>query len=340
MFSMLKSKFKSKPTFYYAMSIAATWAGIGSLMNGVEMTRTYGVIPSLIWVFGNVFACVLFGLIAPKIPKVRAVFCSKPMMWVCGVMCIFQSWLSMNGMQSVFAETPLGGNIGMIVAYATAGLFIVILFRFGMLRNVLTDHFGWIVVYLLALIVTAAALIHTNGSYNDISAGLEAENMRTGIWKAILLLPGPFTYPYFFELLNYNDGNEDGTRMVDSRKVFILGGVLFGVYMAIVFLLAWAQFSPILNVIKAILITLIGVSTLSSAMYSIYIAFGKKLGLAVNIALVTLWHILIPLGVMNMWTLMASIRIYFVIGGIVFALGWNVLEKATGCSPQKGGKRL
>ncbi len=320
------------------MSIAATWAGIGSLMNGVEMTRTYGVIPSLIWVLGNVAACILFGFVAPKIPKVREVFRSKPMMWICGVMCVFQAWLSMNGMQSVFTETPLGGNFGMITAYALAVFFIAILFKRGMFRNVLTDRFEWIAVYALALGVTVAAMIQSRGNYNDISAGFVAENMKTGIWKAVLLLPGPFTYPYFFELLDYNDSNEDGTRKINTKHAFILGGVLFGVYMAIVFMLAWAQFSPALAIVKAVLITLIGVSTLSSSMYSIYIAFGRWAGLALNVALVALWHILIPLGVMNMWTLMASVRIYFVMGGILAALIWNAIDKAKQRSRLKGGE--
>lgn len=338
MFSKAKSDFKTKPTLYYAMSIAATWAGIGSLMNGVEMTRTYGVIPSLIWVLGNVAACILFGLVAPKIPKVRTVFRSKPMMWICGVMCVFQAWLSMNGMQSVFTETPLGGNFGMITAYALAVFFIAILFKRGMLRNVLTDHFGWIAVYALALGVTIAAMIQSRGNYNSISAGLVATDLKTGIWKAVLLLPGPFTYPYFFELLEYNDKNEDGTQKINTKRAFILGGVLFGVYMAIVFMLAWAQFSPALSIVKAILITLIGVSTLSSSMYSIYIAFGKYAGLVLNVALAALWHILIPLGVMKMWTLMASVRIYFVTGGILAALIWNAIDKAKQHSRLKGGE--
>ncbi len=48
MFSKIKEKFKNRPTIHYALSICATWAGIGSLMNGVVMTQTYGIIPSLI----------------------------------------------------------------------------------------------------------------------------------------------------------------------------------------------------------------------------------------------------------------------------------------------------
>lgn len=322
----IKNKFKENPLLYYALSICATWAGIGSLMNGVAMTQTYGIIPSVIWVLGNTFACILFGLVALKIPKVREVFRSRPMMWICGVMCVFQAWLSMNGMQTVFADTVIGETGGTWIAYVLAAAFLVILLRFGMIRNVLTDGFGWIVVYVLALAVTITALLQSRGHLNVIGLGLEPENMRAGVWKAILLLPGPFTYPYFFRILDYNERNEDGTQTVNVRRAFTLGGVFFGIYMAITFLLAWAQFTPTLSVVKAVLITIIGTSTLSSSMYSIYIAFGKRIGLAVNLGLILLWHILIPLGVMGMWMLMASVRIYFVGAGILAAIVWHWIE--------------
>lgn len=324
----ITQKFKEKPTLYYAFSICATWAGIGSLMNGVAMTQSLGAIPSLIWVLGNVLACILFGAIATKIPRVREVFCSKIMMWICGIMCVFQAWLSLNGVVSVFADTPLGSKFGEFIAYLTAIIFLFILLRFGMIRNVLTDGAGWLVVYLLVVATVISAFLYSNGSYNEIAMGLEEAPMKEGIWKAILLLPGPFTYPYFFEILNYNDNNTDGTKSVlNIKKAFTLGGVLFGIYMAIVFPLAWLKFNPALSVMKAVLITIIGTSTLSSAMYSIYIAFGKRVGLFVNMGLIVGWQFLIPLGVMGMWTLMASVRIYFVGAGILFAILWWAYEK-------------
>lgn len=328
----LVAKFKEKPTFYYAFSVCATWAGIGSLMNGVALTQSLGYVPSAIWMLGNVLACIVFGLIANKIPHVRDVFCSRIMMWICGIMCVFQAWLSLNGVVTVFADTPLTDLGGKVIAYATAIFFLIILLKFGMIRNVLTDGFGWAIVYMLVAGVTITALVTSNGQFNaDIVSGIDnAEAMRQGIWKAILLLPGPFTYPYFFEILNYNDENKDGTKKVlNIKKAFTWGGILFGIYMLIAFPLAWVKFSPALNIAKAILITIIGTSTLSSAMYSIYIAFGKKIGFAVNFLLIALWAVLIPLGVMGMWTLMASIRIYFVGAGILFAIGWWIYENRT-----------
>lgn len=326
MFSNIKTKFKEKPTLFYALSICATWAGIGSLMNDVTMTQTYGIIPSIIWVLGNTIACIVFGLVAMKLPKIREVFGSSVMKWICGIMCVFQAWLSMNGMQTVFSDTILGAKFGIYLAYGLAIFFLIILLKFGMIRNVLTDGAGWIVVYLLAVFVTADAAVYSGGAFNRIPMIADQNSMHQGIMKAVLLLPGPFTYPYFFEILHYNEKNGDGTKCIDVKKAFTLGGIFFGIYMAIVFPLAWVQFSLTLNLIKAVLITIIGVSTLSSSMYSIYIAFGKKVGLLVNMALIGGWGILIPLGVIGMWTLMASVRIYFVGGAIAFALIWNLVE--------------
>jgi hypothetical protein len=75
---------------------------------------------------------------------------------------------------------------------------------------------------------------------------------------------------------------------------------------------------------------LVAVSTVSSFLYSIYITFGRKFGLAVNIAAVALWQFLIPMGVLGVWTLMASIRIYMVIGAVFLAIVWNFKEKIMG----------
>lgn len=68
---------------------------------------------------------------------------SKAMMWVCGIMCVFQSWLSMNGVVTVFSDTQIGAGGGKVIAYVTAVFFLLILLRFGMIRNVLTDGMGW-----------------------------------------------------------------------------------------------------------------------------------------------------------------------------------------------------
>lgn len=327
MFSGIKTKFKNNPSLYYAMSIAATWAGVGSLMNSITMAQSYGIVPFLMWAIGNTLACIVFGIFAPIIPHLRDVFRSKPMKMIVGFMSIFQVWLSMNGIQSIFDGTIVGGRFGMILAYALALFFIILLFKFGLIRNVLTDDVGWIAVYGAAIVLTVGAIVHSRGSMNPLPIGTDAASVAVGINKALLLIPGAFLYPYFFELLDYNEKNSDGTQKVDIQRAFTVGGLLFGVYLVFAFLLAWTNFSPVLNLIKAVLVTLVGVSTLSSFLYSIYITFGKKIGLAINIAAVASWQFLIPLGVMGVWTLMSTIRIYIVGAAVIISLIWYAVDR-------------
>jgi hypothetical protein len=326
-FTRIRNNFIKKPSLYYSMSIAATWAGVGSLMVGIQMAQNFGIVPFLLWAFGNTAACIVFGIFAPIIPKVREVFRSRLMHYIVGLMCVFQVWLNMNGIHTIFRDTPMTEAFGLVLAYATAAFFIFLLFKNGMIRTVLTDNASWTAVYGTALLLTIGAIIYSRGSMNILSMGLDAGAMNDGIQKCVLLIPGPFLYPYFFEILDYNDGNGSGVKKINIRRSFIVGGLLFGAYLTFTFLLAWTHFNPILNTVKAFLIFLVAVSTVSSFLYSIYITFGRKLGLAVNIILVGLWQFLIPMGVLGVWTLMASIRIYIVIGAVVFAIIWHFAEK-------------
>ena len=326
MFQRIKERFKANPTLFYAMSIAATWANAGSLLNGVSTAQNDGILPYILWALGNTLACIVFGLLAPRIPKLRDVFRSKFMKIVMGLMCPFQCWISMNGIQTVFADTALGATGGVVIAASFAIFFMVLLYTFGMIRNVLTDHYSWMAVYALVFGLTLVALVQPGGELTTLSMGLE--NASTGIKNCLLLIPGAFMYPYFFELLDYNDKNEDGTAKINIQKTFVLGGLLFGFYLVFIFLMSLAQFNPVMNFIKAILVTLIAISSLSSFQYSLYLTFGKNVGLGLNAATIALWQLLIPLGVMGAWTLMASLRIYIVAAAIIFALCWAYVERS------------
>ena len=323
MFSKIKSKFKKSPHIYYAMSIAATWANAGSLLNGIGTAQKNGIIPFLLWALGNTLACIVFGIAAPRIPKLRDVFRSRLMKIVMGLMCPFQCWISMNGIQTVFSDTVIGPKIGVMVALAFAFGFIILLWKSGMIRNILTDYASWTAVY---GIVFALALIPVIRG-KTISLAMGVTDIHVGIKNCLLLIPGAFLYPYYYEILDYNDKNGDGTESINVKSAFITGGCLFGVYLVFIFIMAFAEFSPAVKIVEAVLVTLIAASSLSSFLYSIYLTFGRKLGLILNVATAFLWQLLIPLGVMGAWTLMASIRIYIVAGAIITALLWNSIEK-------------
>ncbi|MCI9063022.1 MAG: hypothetical protein HFJ17_00200 [Clostridia bacterium] len=321
----LISKIEKNPTLFYAMSIAATWANAGSLLNGVTTAQENGIIPYLLWALGNTLACIVFGIFALKIPKLVDVFDSKIMKIIMGIMCPFQCWISMNGIQTVFSTTPIGKVGGIIIALAFAIFFIVLLYKYGILSNILSDHISWISVYVILFALTGVVLIFSKGNYQILQMGVD--QIGVGIKNCLLLIPGAFLYPYYYELLKYNDKNSDGVNKIKIEKAFVLGGFAFGFYLIFIFLMAYAKFGMVANIIKAILVTLISISSLSSFLYSIYLTFGKKIGTGVNILTVILWQLLIPFGVMGAWTLMASIRVYIVAGAIIFAYIWYFKEE-------------
>lgn len=324
MLKSLTAKFKKNPSTYYAMSIAATWANAGSLLNGITIARSSGTIPFVLWAIGNTLACIVFGIFAPAIPNLRDVFRSRPMQFVMGIMCPFQCWISMNGIHTVFASTVFGPNSGAIIALAFAVFFIVLLYRFGMIRNVLSDHISWSMVYIIIALLSIVTIIAARG--NTTIPHLGTENVSDGIKNCILLIPGAFLYPYYYSLLDYNDKNNDGTANINIRRAFISGGIIFGIYLLFVFVMSLAELSPVLNIVYAVLVTLVAVSSLSSFQHSIYLTFGRKTGLTLNILTAALWQLLIPLGVMGAWTLMASIRIYIVCSAVAAAIAWHLID--------------
>lgn len=318
-------KFKSKPTIYYAMSIVASWAGVGSLMNFKTLALNYGTIPAVIWAFFNTLACILFGLLIDHIPEIREIMKTKVMFYFIGFLTIFQTWTQMSGIHEIFADTPIGANGGMIIAYVTAIIFLLILLKNGMIRNVLSDDLSWIVVYGTLLFVCIGSLIYTKGDIQTTALGVE--NINVGLSKGFLLLPGPFTYPYYYSIFEYNDKNKDGTSKANIKKSFIYAGLMFGVYMIFASILTYTKFSPLMNTIKAILITIIALSSLSTYLYSEYLVFGKKAGFVIDVFTIAGWNFLIPLGVMGIWTLMSEIRVYIICGMVAVAFCMKIYRK-------------
>ena len=308
MFQTIIESFKKKPLLYYSMSIAASWAGAGSLMNSATMAKTLGVIPAATWCLFNTLACIAFGLIIWKLPTVRKVMRMKISKAILALFSIFQIWLCMTAINESWATTPLGVQGGMILTYGITALFIIALFRKGIIANIITDNGGMYMIYLLVLILSGVSLVKSGCSFDGLTLG--TENYMTGLYKGALLLPGLFTYPYFYKLLDYNEENPDKVSHTDIIKAFIFGGLGFGLYLIFAFALIFTTISPELEICKAVLLSILAISSLSSFVYSEFAVFGKGMGLCINLCALTFWIFVAPLGVMGVWTLMAESRVH------------------------------
>ena len=134
-------------------------------------------------------------------------------------------------------------------------------------------------------------------------------------------------YPTFWELLDYNDANEDETKKINMKRPFIMGGLLFGFYLLFVLAGALTTYTPATSLLKGVMVSLIAISSLSSFLYGAMINFGKKLGVIIDVAAVAGWQLTIPLGVMGVWTLNQNVRVWFVFAAMIVAYIWHRKEK-------------
>lgn len=317
------SRFKQNPSFNYSLGIAATWAGAGSIIVGTQMLKTFGLVPFLLWAIGNILTCIIFGVLANKFEYLRKVFTSKLAVLIIGFMCIFQVWVNMSGVHD--SLTVIDPLFATIITYVIAGIFLLLLLKYGMIKNIITDSFGWKIVYLLIIAIAIISIV-ING-INLPTIGLTEAGISDGIHKFFALLPGAFFYPCFWAMFAYNENNKEGVKKVNMQKCFINGGLLFGLYLCFVFFLGITSFTPELEIAKGILIALVALSSLTSFIYSIYLSFGKKIGFAINLFAIIGWSILVPMGVMSIWTMMADCRLAAVIIAIVIAIGWMIYDK-------------
>lgn len=312
MISLVK-KLKENPKWFYAFSICATWAGAGSLIVGTSMVKQYGILPFILWALGNSICCIVFGICTKKFPFLREIFESKILKVTVGLMSIFQLWVNMSAIFE--ALTFINPVVVTTLVYVICIAFLIYYLRDGMIKNILTDGSGWVLVYgiIFALVIISIII---NGSTAP-SLGLTQEGITLGIKRFFTLLIGPFFYPYFWDLLKYNNKNDEGVTKTDIKSSFTLGGILFGIYIIFVFLLGTTTLSPVAEVVKGILLTLIALSSLTSFIYSLLSLFGKKVGAVINIVGFIGWKLLLPLGVMKIWNIMQDLRFTILVVSII-----------------------
>jgi hypothetical protein len=307
------------------MSIAATWAGAGSFIIGTQVAKTAGIFPWLLWALGNTLTCIVFGIVATKFKYVRKVANSKPIQILMGLMCVFQIWVNMSGIHEMLSDTVIGSTISYAITYGLAVFFVLLYLKKSTYRNVMTDNGSWGIVYGLIFIIVIISLIQ-NG-FKGIPAVIDPVQIKAKGWTCITLMFGGFFYPTFWELLDYNDANNGEADKVNMRQAFINGGLLFGFYLLFVLLGATTEYSEGFNLTKAILVSLVAISSLSSFIYGAMINFGKKLGIVIDVAAIAGWQLLVPMGIMGVWTLMQNVRIWMVFGMFAIAIAAWYIDK-------------
>ena len=152
--------------FSYSMSLAASWAWGTSLIVGMELIQSRGIVPFIIWATANSLALPLFGFLAFRIPNLQKVIESKPVIVFTTIVSVFCLWIQMNAIfQQIMVLTQ--DKYSMITKAVIVVGFIAMSFllnKNGIVKSMIMDNPLWYFCYGILLIILAVGIIQGNNT--------------------------------------------------------------------------------------------------------------------------------------------------------------------------------
>ena len=316
----IKQFFQRHMLFYYAMSMAASWAWGTSLIVGMQIVQDRGILPFVIWAVANSLSLPLFGFIAFKLPNLNDIIKTKPVMLFTTAVQCFCLWIQMNAIYEILTKYNIAGElVSKGVAIAIAVFFLFALFKNGLMRNVSTDQPIWSICYIAMVVIAIIGFASGNG-FQSIPLVNSNEDISWALYTCIVLFSGPL-----MDIQNWQLARKvyEEKRM----KSYYLAGVLFAVYMVLVFVLAYLKFNRAMDIIMVLAIVCVATSTINNAIVGVQEIAGRKVGFGIAALCIVAWQIVIPMGVMGLWLTMGTARIYVSIACIAAGLIWHYVEK-------------
>lgn len=322
----MKNVLKKNSTFFYAMSLAASWAWGTSLVVGMETMQSKGFIPFLIWAIANSLAIPLFGFIAYKIPNLEKIVNSKIVMVFTTIVSIFCLWIQLNAIYQYLCNLEFMNEItAKIISIAILILMTILLYKDGLVKSILLDNPLWSLCYIL-LIVLVIVGITSNVQMNNIVSCSDESQIGWALNSCLILFSGPIMCIQNWQMA-------EKLKKENKMKAHYLAGALFALYMAFVGVLSYFKFSGTMNMILVFVVLTVALSTADAAIVGIQKIANKKWGTAISLTAIACWNWVIPMGVMGLWTTMGNMRKYvaaacIIIGFVIYFVKKKKNEEA------------
>jgi len=299
----MKKQIKFKSNLHYGMSLAASWAWGVSLIVGMQIIQTKGWIPFIIWATANCLALPLFGFIAYRIPNLEKIVNLKVVLLFMTIITVFCLWIQMNaiyeGLENIGFISSMFSKVIVIIVVTSMS---ILLYRDGLIKSIFIDNPLWLTCYLILSIIAVYALF-ANVETRVILKYNSANDINWALNSCLILFSGPI-----MSIQNWQMAEK--LQKENKMKAHYISGVLFAVYMAFVALLATFNFNGTMNLLVMIVILFVALTTADSAIVGMQKIAGNKIGLIIALITTSLWVLVIPMGVMNLWTTMGNLRKY------------------------------
>ena len=290
-------------TFFYAMSLAASWAWGTSLVVGMETVQTKGIIPFLIWAIANSLAIPLFGFIAYRIPNLEKVVNSKIVMIFTTIVSVFCLWIQLNAIYQYLCNLEfITELIAKIISISIMLIMTVVLYKDGLIKSIFLDNPLWALCYVLLFVLMMFGFVGNVERYNIVGY-TDKSQISWALNSCLILFSGPIMCIQNWQMA-------EKLKKENKMKAHYLAGGLFAIYMAFVGILANFKFNGIMNVILILIVLSVALSTADAAIVGIQKIAKKKWGTVISLLSIASWNCVIPMGVMGLWTTMGNMRKY------------------------------
>jgi len=317
---MKKNILRERSPFYYAMSLAASWAWGTSLVVGMQTVQEKGIIPFLIWAIANSLALPLFGFIAYRIPNLEKVVNSKLVTLFTTIVMVFCLWIQMNAIYQYLNNLQFMTDIiSKVIAIAVITLMVFVLYKDGLVKSIILDNPLWALCYGLLFILLTYGLFFNVEKYNIVNIANNNE-IKWALNSCIILFSGPIMCIQNWQMA-------EKLKSENKMHAHYIAGILFAIYMAFVGILAYFKFDGIMNLILIFVVLAVALSTADAAIVGIQKITGKKIGMLIALIAIAFWNFVSDMGVMELWTTMGNMRKYVAGICIIIAVGIFLADK-------------
>lgn len=316
----MERSIKNKSSFFYAMSLAASWAWGTSLVVGMQTIQEKGKIPFLIWAIANSLALPLFGFIAYRIPNLSKVVNSKIVTFFTTIVMVFCLWIQMNAIYQYLNNLTFITDItSKIISIAIMIFMVITLYKDGLVKSIFIDNPLWFLCYVLLFVLLILGFVFRVERYSLVSV-VNQKEISWALNSCIILFSGPIMCIQNWQMA-------EKLKAENKMKAHYTAGLLFALYMAFVGCLGYFHFNGIMNIILVLVVLCVSLSTADAAIVGLQKIAGKKIGVIIALIAIALWNFVSSMGVMGLWTTMGNMRKYVAGACIIVAIGTYFYQK-------------
>lgn len=315
------------------ISLGASWSWGVSMIATIAFMYTYGIIPALVWVTGNILAMPLFGYLKVKIKGFEKWINFIPLilfsLFIAAMAIIMNMQallIGLGGGHDVASFHFLNDSYSVPSIIFLSLAILLFIYKYGLRGSVLSD-LGYYSLQIFAVVLLAiSSFIISNFTINPNLQLLTEVGIKWVFPLGLLgIITGVFTDPMMWQRFEQKE---------NQIRLSLWGGFWFGLYMIFV-VLTGLFFKPtlFLGILLLVVIFALAVSTIGSAIASMQyltkkIGVGKATGLIIALIAIIIWPYLMEFGMAKIWNIYAGYRWKVVTGMIVISLiGQYMIKK-------------